>query len=440
MMLSYPKKMYVYARTIVCMPTRRYFLQLSVPLALTPLVRFETRPSGTALPPSIAALPSMKAQVRPITSAEREQRLEQARQLMRENKIDALFLAGGTSLNYFTGVRWGNSERLFATVVPVSGRSFCICPSFEEGRAREQLNVGPLEGADVLTWHEDDSPYRLFAVGMQNAKISGGTLGIEERTPFVFADGLAQASPGSKIVSATPVTAGCRMIKSDHELELMKTANNATLRVYEAVFRALTPGMTTQQASSLITAAYGQVGFHGEASFEVGAYSALPHGSVAAQLISEGTPIIMDDGCTVEGYQSDITRTFILGKASDRMKGVFDVVHRAQRAALEAAHPGVACQDVDTAARKVIADAGFGPDYKFFSHRVGHGIGMDGHEWPYLVRGNTLPLAPGMTFSDEPGVYIPGEFGVRLEDDMFITRDGAQLFTPQSPSLEQPFG
>jgi len=359
---------------------------------------------------------------------------------MRENKIDALFLAGGTSLSYFTGVRWGNSERLFATVVPVSGKSFAICPSFEEDRAREQLNAGPLESADVLTWHEDESPYRLLSVGLQKAKIVGGTLGIEERTPFVFADSLAQASPGMKLVSATPVTAGCRMIKSEHELELMKLANASTLAVYEAVFRALTPGMTAQQASGLITAAYAQVGFRGEASFEVGAASALPHGSIAPQVITEGVPVIMDDGCTVDGYQSDISRTFVLGKATDRAKRVFDIVHKAQRAALDAARPGVLCEAVDAAARKVIEDSGFGPDYKFFSHRVGHGIGMDGHEWPYLVRGNHLPLAAGMTFSDEPGVYIPGEFGVRLEDDMYVTPEGAKLFTPQSPSIEQPFG
>jgi methionine aminopeptidase len=236
------------------------------------------------------------------------------------------------------------------------------------------------------------------------------------------------------------VTAGCRMIKSEHELELMKIANAATLAVYEAVFRALTPGMTAQQASGLVNSAYGKVGFRGEASFEVGAASSLPHGSVAPQVIREGTPVIVDDGCTVEGYQSDISRTFVLGKASDRAKKVFDIVHRAQRAALEAARPGVACQAVDAAARKVIEDAGFGPDYRFFSHRVGHGIGMDGHEWPYLVRGNQLALAPGMTFSDEPGVYIAGEFGVRLEDDMHITPDGAKLFTGQSPDIEKPFG
>jgi Xaa-Pro dipeptidase len=420
------------------MPTRRRFLESAAALGAIPQPVAE--PPAPSLPPSIAALSSLSAQVRPITTSERESRLERARQLMRENKIDALFLAGGTSLSYFTGVRWGNSERLFAAVVPVSGKSFAICPSFEEGRAREQLNAGPLEDADVLTWQEDESPYRLLAIGLQNAKISAATLGVEDRTPFVFADSLAQASPGIKLVSATPVTAGCRMIKSGHELELMQLANNATLAVYQAVFQALAPGMSAQQASGLINLAYARVGFRGEASFEVGAASSNPHGSIARQVITEGTPVIMDDGCTVDGYQSDISRTFVLGKASDRVKRVFDIVHQAQRAALDAARPGVPCQAVDAAARKVIADAGFGPDYKFFSHRVGHGIGMDGHEWPYLVRGNNLALAPHMTFSDEPGVYIAGEFGVRLEDDMYITTDGAKLFTPQSPSIEQPFG
>lgn len=418
------------------MATRRRFLQSATALGALPLAA-ET---SASLPPSIAALPSMRGHVRPISTTERQQRLERARQLMRENKIDALFLAGGTSMNYFTGMRWGNSERLFATVVPARGKAFCICPSFEEGRAREQLNAGPLENADVLTWHEDESPFRLLAGGLANAKIATGTVGVEEHTPFVFADNLAQASPGVKLVSATPVTAGCRMIKSEHELELMKIANSATLAVYEAVYHALSPGMSAQQASGLITLAYAQVGFRGEASFEVGSASAQPHGSIAPQVIQEGAPVIVDDGCTVEGYQSDISRTFVLGKASDRAKKVFDIVHRAQRAALEAARPGVACQAVDAAARKVIEDAGFGPDYKFFSHRVGHGIGMDGHEWPYLVRGNSLALAPGMTFSDEPGVYIPNEFGVRLEDDMYVTPDGAKLFTPQSPDIEKPFG
>ncbi|MDQ2842831.1 MAG: Xaa-Pro peptidase family protein, partial [Acidobacteriota bacterium] len=334
----------------------------------------------SSLPPALMALTSMKSETKPITVEERRARIAKAQQLMAEHKIDAILLAGGTSLLYFAGVRWGNSERLFASVIPAKGKAFCVCPSFEEDRAREQLNRGPLEDAELLTWHEDQSPYKLVVAGLKSAGQSTGVLGIEERTPWVFSDEVAKAAPGLHLASATPVTAGCRMIKSAHELQLMQTANNATLKVYEAVYRSLKPGMTQSDASELISAAYARVGFRGEASVEVGQYSALPHGSVTPQTIGENTIVMIDDGCLVEGYNSDITRTFVLGKATDKMKRVFDAVHHAQKAALAAARPGVECQAVDAAARKVVTDAGYGPDYNYFSHRVGHGIGMDGHE------------------------------------------------------------
>jgi Xaa-Pro dipeptidase len=396
--------------------------------------------NSRALPPSIMALTSMRDQAKPITTEERRARIDRAQQLMAANKINAILMAGGTSLLYFTGVRWGNSERLFAVVIPQRGTAFSVCPSFEEDRAREQLKQGPLGDAEVLTWHEDENPYSLVASGLKSRGMASGTLGIEERTPFVFSEGVAHAAPSLKITSATPVTAGCREIKSQHELDLMSLANQATLKVYEAVWKALQPGMTQNDAGALISAAYRRVGFNGFASVQVGEYTALPHGSATPQVIKEGTIVMIDDGCSVEGYASDITRTFVLGQPTDKMKQVFDVVHRAQAAALAAAKPGAEAQSVDAAARKIITEANFGPDYKYFAHRLGHGIGMDGHEWPYLVRGNTLKLQPNMCFSDEPGVYIRGEFGVRLEDDMHITENGAQLFTPQSPSLEHPFG
>jgi Xaa-Pro dipeptidase len=280
----------------------------------------------------------------------------------------------------------------------------------------------------------------VLAQGFKDLNLSAGTLGVEETVRFVFSDAIAKAAPRLKTVSATPVTAGCRMIKSDHELDLMRLANKVTWTAYKAAYQSLREGMSQAQLEKLIMAAYGQLGFPGEVDIEIGENSSFPHGSIVPQTIREGSLIMLDDGCTIEGYQSDITRTFVFGKPSDKMKQVFEVVHRAQTAALKAARPGVECQAVDAAARKVITDAGYGPDYKFFTHRVGHGIGMDGHEWPYLVRGNATPLVRGMTFSDEPGIYIPGEFGVRLEDDMHITENGAELFTPQSPSLEDPFG
>lgn len=393
------------------------------------------------LPPSIAKLQSRRSEAKPITLDERQQRMERARQLMRDNNLDAIVLAGGTSLSYFTAIRWGNSERLFAAILPAKGDPFYVCPAFEDGRAREQIANGPGgSNPDVRTWQEDVDPYHVLAGGLKDRGIASGRVGVEERTPFVFSDGIAKAAPQVTVVSATPVTAGCRMIKSAHELELMQLANNVTLQVYEAVYHALHEGMTQYDFAGLIDAAYARQGFRGDASVNVGEASALPHGSAKPQTIREGTIVLIDDGCTVEGYQSDISRTFVLGKPTDKMRKVFDIVHQAQSAALKQARPGVEAQSVDAAARKVIENAGFGPDYKYFTHRVGHGIGMDGHEWPYLVRGDTIALRPNMTFSDEPGIYIPGEFGVRLEDDMHIAEDGAVMFTPQSPSLEDPFG
>jgi Xaa-Pro dipeptidase len=402
-------------------------------------------PAGP-LPASIAALTSMRDRATPITAAERRARIERAKQIMTEQKIDAIVLAGGTSLVYFTGIRWGNSERLTAAIIPRVGNPYMVTPAFEEDRTREQLAGGPMEHTDVAIWQEDESPFERVVQGLKDRGIASGRLGVEETAKFVFSDSIAAVAPGLHITSATPVTAGCRMIKTPHELELMRVACEATLKCYEAVFKALQPGMTQNTVSGLIAAAYGRLGFPGFASVQVGEYTALPHGSITPQTIREGTIIMIDDGCTVEGYQSDITRTFVLGKATDKMKKVFDIVHQAQTAALKAARPGVALESIDAAARKVIVDAGYGPGFKFFTHRVGHGMGMDGHEWPYLVKNNmygweqTVTMKPGMVFSDEPGVYIRGEFGVRLEDDMHVTDNGAELFTPQSPSIEQPFG
>lgn len=425
--------------------SRRRFLQAGT---LTAGASFATLPASLSaedacapLPPSIASLKSMRDQARPITVEERTARQEKAKQLMRANHLDALLLMEGTSLRYFTGVDWWGGERLFAVVLTAKGRALCVCPAFEEGRARELLANSP-EGnsADVRTWQEDQNPYQLLADGLKDLGMSSGNLGMEETVHFVFSSEIAKAAPQLKIMSGTGVTAGCRMIKSEHELELMTLANKVTITAYQAAYHALQEGMTQPQVERLITAANEKLGFPGEVDIDIGENSSFPHGSIVPQVIREGTLVLIDGGGPVEGYQSDISRTFVFGKPSDKMKSVFDVVHRAQATALKTARPGVECQAVDAAARKVITDAGYGPDYKFFTHRVGHGIGMDGHEWPYLVRGNTTPLVSNMTFSDEPGIYIAGEFGVRLEDDMHITENGAELFTPQSPSLEDPFG
>jgi len=428
------------------MPTRRSFLTVSTlgaVAAATGTAAAQPAPpptSAPALPPSIAALTSMKSQARPITTEERARRLEKARTLIANTKLDALLLTGGASLGYFTSVRWWTSERFFGVVVPAKGEAFVVCPAFEEDRAREQLALGPLGAATVLTWHEHEDPYALVGQGLREGGIATGRLGVEESTKFVFSDGIAKAAPALTLASGTPVTAGCRMVKDAHELELMRLAAAATLKAYEAAWRAITDGMAQAEFGRLVSLAHQQLGFQGSASVQVGPHSALPHGSSAPQALREGSVLLIDGGCSVEGYVSDISRTFIVGRPTDEMRTVFDVVHRAQRAALAAARPGVPCETVDAAARRVIDEAGFGPDYAYFTHRLGHGMGLEGHEWPYLVKGNTLPLAPGMTFSNEPGIYLRGKFGVRLEDDMVITEDGADLFTPQSPSIEDPFG
>lgn len=391
-------------------------------------------------PPSIAALTPMKDGVRPISREERAARVEKARKLMADSKIDALMLTGGTSLVYFSGIRWGLSERLFTLVIPKSGEPFVVTPAFEEDRAREQFATSPFTGTpDVRTWEEHESPYERVAQGLKDRGITTGRVGIEETVRHMFVDGLAKAAPRLALVSGTPISAGCRTVKDEHELALMKHASAVTLKAYEAAWKALKPGMTQNDFQRLISQAHDKLGYAGGAGAQTAEFSALPHGSITPQVIKEGDVILIDGGCAVEGYQSDISRTFVLGKATDKMKKVFEIELAAQTAALKAAKPGVPCEAVDAAARKVIEDAGYGPGYKFFTHRVGHGMGMDGHEWPYLVKGNTLPLAPGMVFSDEPGIYIRGEFGVRLEDDMYITADGAALMTPQSRSIEQPF-
>ena len=394
-----------------------------------------------SLPPPIAALKSMKDQARPISKEERRQRIERARELMATNKLDAILMCGGTSLVYFSNIEWWLSERFFGMVLPAKGNPFYVCPGFERDRAMEQIAEGPLDkDPDVRTWQEDENPYALVAQGLKDRGIASGKLGIEERTYFVYGNSIAQLAPALELVSATPVTAGCRRIKSDAELALMQLANTVTLKAYEAAYRSLKEGMTQDEFAHLVSAAHEQLGFKGGASVQVGEYSALPHGSKQPQVVRADSILLIDGGGTAEGYQSDISRTFVLGKPVDKMKKIFDIVHRAQSAALAQARPGVEAQSVDAAARKVIADAGYGADYEHFTHRVGHGIGMDVHEWPYLVRGNKTQLEPRMTFSDEPGIYLRGEFGVRLEDDMHITEDGAKLFTPQSPSFEEPFG
>src|SRR5579864_4231440 len=300
--------------------------------------------ADTSLPASLARLTSRKSEATPISRDERHERQERARKLMAENALDAILLMEGTSLRYFTGIRWWGGERMFTLVLPAKGPAFYVCPAFEEGRAREQIANAP-DGSqpDVRVWQEDESPYERVAQGLKDRGMGSGKIGIEETVRFVFVEGIRHAAAQATIVSATPVTAGCRMIKSTHEIALMRLASQVTLAAYEAAHRAVKDGMTQPDLEDLLQKAHAQLGFNGGADVQVGEFSAFPHGSVTPQVVHEGTIVLMDGGCAVEGYQSDITRTFVLGKASDKMKSVFDIVHRAQSAALAAAKPGAEC-------------------------------------------------------------------------------------------------
>ena len=386
-----------------------------------------SEPFASALPPSPPA---------PITDEERRARIEKARRLMVENGIDAMVLEGGTSMFYYTGVRWGNSERTFAVVIPARGELAWVTPGFEEQRARELIKFS----TDVRAWQEDESPYKVVA-GILRDRGATGKVGIEERLRFFVYDGIRQEMPTLQFVSATPVTAGCRIIKTAAEIALMQHASEITLQAIGATFTSLKEGMTTQQVSDIAAAATRKLGGKSDGGLVTfGKYTAFPHGSVQPQKLREGDVVLIDTGCTVEGYVSDITRTSVFGKPTQRQRDVWEIEQRAQNAAFAAAQVGATCESVDAAARKVITDAGFGPDYKVpgLPHRTGHGIGLDGHEWTNFVRGNTTRLAPGMCFSDEPTIVIYGEFGVRHEDCLHITDAGPKFFNPQSRSIEHP--
>ena len=424
-------------------PTRRQFLKTTTAataLALTPRTLSKPEDAPDSLPAAFSTLKPLGPRVHPITAEEYRQRRLHAQKLMTElaPKFDALFVAPGTALYYFTGIRWGISERLLALVLPRTGDSIIIVPGFEEGRLREKLNFA----AEVRVWQEHESPTKITAGALADRGIRTGRIGVEETAPFTFYDHLRAAAPKLECVSADPVTIACRGRKVGHELELMALACEATFDVFRAVFASLKEGMSQEEIGKLVEAGFSRMGLHGGALVLLGASAALPHGTIKPQKLKEGDVVLIDGGCAVEGYQSDVTRTGIFGKPSEKVARVYEIVRKAQDAALDAARAGRLSGTVDDAARKVITDAGYGPDYKFFTHRLGHGIGLDGHEHPYLVRESKTRLEAGMTFSNEPGIYIPGEFGLRCEDDMVIIPDGpAQLLTKGfQVSLEKPFG
>jgi Xaa-Pro dipeptidase len=372
----------------------------------------------------------------PIGVDEHVTRIAKAQSLM---VTDALIVGAGASLRYFTGAVWNPSERLVAMLLPRSGLPVMICPRFEEGSLRAALKIDALQ----RLWEEHESPYALTAAAL--ADLGCESLAIDPALPFFAYDGLRLAAPTMPMINAAPVIDGCRMIKSPAELALMSQAKAMTLEVHRRAARILREGITTGEVRRFIDEAHRALGADNGYTFcavQFGEASAYPHGLPGEQRLRDGDLVLIDTGCQVQGYNSDITRTYVFGTATQEQARVWVVEKKAQAAAFAAVKPGVPCEEIDAVARAVLAQEGFGPDYELpgLPHRTGHGIGLSVHEAPYLVRGDKTPLQPGMCFSNEPMIVVPGAFGVRLEDHFHVTADGAAWFTEPQPSLDKPFG
>lgn len=374
----------------------------------------------------------------PISLEERKMRIHKAQELLQQHQMVALILDAGTSMQYFTGLSWYPSERSMLVIIPAKGELTYICPYFEEDRLLELIKIGK----QIRTWHEDENPFELCIKSLTDLGVNSGQIGIEEQTRFFISNGLQKAGNHFQLVSGDPVSVSCRLIKSPTEIALMQRANDITTLAIQAGIAGLSAGCTPQQISQKISQKHIELGArHGFAAVTFGVATSFPHGSSRKQILQKGDTVMLDCGCQVDGYESDITRTVVFGEPSQKQIDIWNLEKRAQQAGFEAAKLGAPCENVDIAARSVLTQAGFGPEYKLpgLPHRTGHGIGMDGHEWGNMVKGNKLPLQVGMCFSIEPTIAIPGEFGVRLEDCVYMTENGPKWFSQPSPSILQAF-
>ncbi|WP_348734634.1 Xaa-Pro peptidase family protein [Rheinheimera texasensis] len=408
--------------------------QLSIPKA--------ARQIGGADPAQVlASLTDMREGVSPIALPEYQARMQRACALMREQNIAALYLNAGSSLLYFTGTAWYASERLVGAILTADGVLKYIAPVFEIGTLSEYQQIK----AEVIGWEEDENPYQLLLATLGNLGVAADArVGLDESCAFFIVDALQQLAPTTQFINAAAVTAACRRQKSAAEIAIMQRAMDMTLTVHQAVAQILKPGISTLEVEAFIDEAHRRVGASGSYFCIVlfGEATAYPHGVKDPQYLQRGDMVLIDTGCRLHHYVSDITRSYVFGEPTERQQAIWNLEKQAQAAAFAAAQPGVPCGAVDDAARAVLTAAGLGPDYRLpgLPHRTGHGIGLDIHEWPYLVRGNVLPLAEGMCFSNEPMICIPGEFGVRLEDHFYMTQTGPRWFTEPAFSITDPFG
>ena len=413
---------------------KREFLKLSGAAGVT-----ASLPLAALSASSTDRLEDMTNDAVPIGVDERKARVAKAQRLMQEQNVDALILEAGSALIYFTGVRWWRSERYTGAVIPREGEIAFVTPYFEEPSVRESMTFGD----DVRTWHEHENPFDLVKGILDDRGLRDGRIGIEETVRHFIVDGIRQAAPGFEVISGKDIARGCRMYKSTAELALMQKANDVTMAAYRHVHANLDKDMIPGDISALMSDATRALGGQPQfASVLLNEASAYPHGTRQTQRLKEGGIILMDCGCAVHDYESDISRTWVFGEPTTKQRDVWNTVKRGQEMALETATVGTPAGKVDDVVRAYYESKGYGPDYRTpgLPHRLGHGIGMDGHEPVNFVRGETTPLAVGMCFSNEPGIYIFGEFGVRLEDCLYITADGPKLFSALSPSIDQPFG
>ena len=392
-----------------------------------------------AAEPDLADLRDITTGAVPIDAAERARRLSRAQALMKATGIGAILIEPGSTMIYFTGVRWGRSERLTAAILPVEGEPCIVTPFFEEPSVRETLAIP----AEVRVWQEDQNPLAVVAGYLRDRKLASRPIGIEETARFFAFDGLQKALPGTRLVSANPVVRGCRMVKTRAEIALMQVATDVTMAAYRWLHPRVEAGMTGADIGALMSAATRKLGGNPEFSMAlIGEASAYPHGSKQVHRVADGQVVLMDCGCTVQGYQSDVSRSWVHGRATTEQRKVWDTVAKGQQVARAAARIGAPAGSIDDAVRRFYEREGYGPDYRLpgLSHRTGHGIGMDGHEPVNLVRGEAMPLAPGMCFSNEPGLYLPGKFGIRLEDCFHMADSGPVWFSKPPTSIDAPIG
>ena len=385
------------------------------------------------------SLSDMTGNVQPISDDEFQQRLEKLQEQLREAGVTAVYLHAGTNLYYFTGLRWSPSERMVAAIVPAEGEICYVAPKFELDTLRDYWKMP----ATIHAWEEHESPYEL--VGQIMASLGGNQLLIDEVTPYFIVNGIQQANSQLELGHAQPLTQAQRSCKSPAEIAIIKRAHEMTLAVHMAAASMLRPGITTGEVVEFIHQAHQVVGAPAGSYFCIvlfGVASSFPHGVKDPQTLKENEWVLIDTGCLVEGYNSDITRSFAFGDHTDRQKEIWNIELAAQMAAFEAAKLGAPCEVSDAAARKTIEAAGYGPDYELpgLPHRTGHGCGLDIHEGPNLVRGEQTPMQEGMVFSNEPMMVVPDEFGVRLEDHFWISKEGPQWFTLPAKTIENPFG